>query len=190
MWKVWSLPPQPPVSTDELGQFLRLDTETIISEDAILTRMLQAATGAAEKYLGLAIDSREFIYTEDRGPLDLYSRNLRPGPVKRPEIPLPYTNLLELNSITIDGEALDSSAYTLRDGDPASVLLNFFQRGSLEIRYDAGYEYIPAAIEQGILMHAAYLYEHRGACDVDAALENSGAASFYGPYKVPWGVAL
>jgi uncharacterized phiE125 gp8 family phage protein len=58
---------------------------------------------------------------------------------------------------------------------------------SVEAQFIAGYAgvgSIPAAIVNGIKAYAAFQYEHRGACDIDDALKNSGALGFWKPYKV------
>ena len=185
MWTLSVAPPESPLTAGELAQFLKLDDISAVEETAILERYLNAATAVAEKYLNRSLDLRTFtlIYP---APLP-YLRTVQPSYPKLKRYELPYTMLAQVNSVTVDTTA---ATYEVIGNDPAFVELKSFPTDTLTISYDAGYEYVPAAIEQGILQHAAYLYEHRGACDVTDAMHMSGAASLYRPYRIPAGMVL
>ena len=78
------------------------------------------------------------------------------------------------------------TAVVLRDGyDWPSVVYRVSNAAMIEavVGYGAAAANVPEAIKNAIKSAAAYMFEHRGACDVNEVIRNSGAADFLRPYK-------
>lgn len=73
-----------------------------------------------------------------------------------------------------DGYTWPSVVYRVRDAAIAEYIVGYGVDGS----------FVPEALKNGIKSLAAYLYEHRGACDVDEAMIKSGARDYLKPFKV------
>lgn len=75
----------------------------------------------------------------------------------------------------------------LRRGEvwPTIILRN---ANGIAIRVVAGYgnsgTSVPGPLKEGILSLAAYLFEHRGACDMSEALSKSGAVGLWRSYRL------
>jgi hypothetical protein len=75
----------------------------------------------------------------------------------------------------------------LRRGEvwPTIILRN---ANGIVIRVVAGYgnsgTAVPGPLKEGILALAAYLFEHRGACDMSGALSMSGASALWRSYRL------
>jgi len=87
-------------------------------------------------------------------------------------------------SVTVDNEVLvdgDDYSYDL-DSEPARLTLEQTLACPIVINYDAGYatsEEIPPNALTGIQLLTAYLFDHRGACDVSMAAQQSGAKTMW-----------
>lgn len=170
-----------PATPSELAELLDVT-------DPILGPMLQAATDAAEAWLNSAIVEREFKAYWANFPGYFVQAGISPNLRTAGDcyVELPYTRLLALNSVEVQGEPF--TAYELRRTNPARIYA-YPQTGDLEITYTAGWAPadVPGAIKQGVLMAAAFLYEHRGSCDADGALMRSGGADLMRRYKIELG---
>lgn len=107
-----------------------------------------------------------------------------------PYIELPYADLRDVDSVELDGEALAEEDYET-DADTLPARLHVYGRAwnhKLVIAYEAGMAAsaasVPQAIKTAILMTAAYIFEHRGMCDADEAVRNSGAAHVCKRYRI------
>ena len=187
-----SRPDVPAAKLDDLKAQLRIDDD---SEDTYLTGLLLTASEYAAGYLALSL-----IETELRRQYDMTSRGPQLQPVRfgRNVITLPLGPVTEVESVEVidrEGEAteIEASDYTLDTASqPARIYLHEYHTGReiafLRIDYKAGYgasaEDVPRLIQHGILMHAAYLYEHRGDCSAATAARESGALDTYARYRV------
>lgn len=172
-----------PATPSELAELLGVD-----ATDPLLQPMLEAATDAAETWLNSAIVSRQFEAYWPCWPVTgAITAGLSPQSATADcYVELPYTRLVTVDAVTVAGDAY--SAYETRRTNPAR-LLPYPVAGELSVTYTAGWDLadVPSAIKQGVLMAAAFLYEHRGSCDADAALQRSGAAGIMKRYKIELG---
>jgi hypothetical protein len=87
-------------------------------------------------------------------------------------------------SVTVDDEVLvDGTDYTYDlNSEPARLMLEQTLACPIVINYDSGYETsndIPPNALTGIQLLTAYLFDHRGACDVSTAAQQSGAKTMW-----------
>lgn len=185
-------PTSPAVSVDDLKTHLRIDTA---DEDTYLEGLLLAASDYASGFMARSILTTELTRQYDQ---EEQRPSLRSEYTGRLALALPYPPVSSVDSVVTiarDGTETSISAddYTLDTvSQPARILLHTTVTGrqiaTLRIEYTAGYgdspDDVPALIKQGIMMHAAYMYEHRGDCDSDTAAGLSGATGTYGRYRV------
>lgn len=152
----------------------------------------KSCTDYCRQYIGRALLTTNVMRIWDQATV---MRQLRAERMREQVLYLPYgpvISLTRLYSVTPDGDETDVSNYTLdNDSDPARLYLRESvigrQIATLIAEYSAGYgatvDDVPPAIRHGVLMHVAYLYEHRGDCDAVTAAEKSGAKDLYAQYK-------
>jgi hypothetical protein len=115
------------------------------------------------------------------------------------KIELPYAQLISVGTVTVHGEAV--TEYRAADTLPATikftgwpVMTSTVDEPAIVITYRAGFGElstdVPEAIRSGIVIIAAYIYAHRGACEASEALKMSGAAILLQPWRVRAGVAV
>lgn len=166
-----------PVSVQELQSFLDVDS------DATLEDLLSVATDTVISFLNVDLLPRQWKLTVNlrREPLTVDYRRF---PVRDwGWVELPYTNLVSVDSVKVDGEAVEY--LTDEESRPARVYPKLFG-DQLVITYTAGASKVPATVKTGIKMLAGYLFEHAGACDVTEALKKSGAEAVLRSYRVEW----
>lgn len=166
-----------PVAVQELQSFLDVDS------DAMLEDMLSVATDAVISYLNVDLLPRQWKYTENLRRTQL-TVDYKRFPVREwGWVQLPYTALISVDSVEVDGEAVPY----LEDLEsrPGRVYPQEFG-DQLVITYTAGSTKVPATVRTGIKMLAGYLYEHAGACDVTDAMKKSGAEAVLRSYRVEW----
>lgn len=166
-----------PVSVQELEKFLD------VYDDPILEDMLSIATDAVISYLNVDLLPRQWKYTRNirRYP---FTVDYKRFPVREwGWIELPYTALVSVDSVEVDGEAVEY--LTDDESRPGRVYPKTFG-DQLVITYTAGNARVPATVRTGIKMLATYLFEHAGACDVTDAMKKSGAEAILRPYRVEW----
>jgi uncharacterized phiE125 gp8 family phage protein len=195
------MPDLPAASVDTLRELLRLDDATggEYAEEAYLNQLLLAASDYAAGYL-----NRSLITTEYRRVYDTSYKDGGLSPIceARKPIMLPYPPVAEVTAVyTVDSDGNTTAVtgyYTDFDSEPGRLYItdsSVYTReiASLKVDYTAGYgdtySSVPDGIQQGILQHAAYLYEHRGDCDAEESAKRSGATVMYNRYKVvvTWG---
>ena len=171
-----------PVTADELGAYLGLPVPVAPTDAALLNRLLLAACEYYVRLSGCELLSRDYTYATSRTPERREGLTgvapMASGAVWWIELPL--VPVAALTSVKVDGELTTDYQADLSHV-PARIDLR--AQGAVEIAYTAGYATaaeIPATVTTGILMLAAYLYEHRGACSVGDAAEQSGAAAMFG----------
>lgn len=185
-------PPAAPVMTPaEAKEWLGLDV-TDVSQDAMLTGLIEAATEAVEKYTRRALINRTYLATYDGWPsgrsnLPIFE-GLRDGPVTGTGAGYLYLLKPPLVSVSkvawnlMDGTSVDpwaSSNYLVDASDPdqygrlvlaydATPPSPLAEAGGLQIEYVAGYGAmaadVPYALRQGVAMVMAYMYGNRGDC--------------------------
>lgn len=181
-------PLQPAVADQQIQDFLAMD-----GFDPIATALALAATEAAINYLQRELVTRERTVTYQDWPFSgSKSIGISPSCAEYDgRIELPYAAPLDaVSAVTVYGE--NQLDYAVMKTQPAAVETNQLpqdgnKQSAIEVVYTAGYGAqadVPAVIQSAILMMTAYMYEHRGACDADNAMQQSGAAMMLQPYRV------
>ena len=166
-----------PVDAADIAAFIGVD-----ADDVLLPGMLQAATDAVIRYINQDLLEREWVGIV---PVPQSARLQLSPYIDHPStFELPYTALLEVTSVTANGD--EAMEYTLQDQRrPAKITVHGWDYLSeIRVEYTAGMASIPAAIKTAIMMVAAFMYEHRGACDGMDAINKSGAANLLRTYRV------
>lgn len=176
-------------TVESLQALLKVD-----DDESLLQSLLLVATEYAERYLSRTIVSgtwmRQFDGPASRGGLQREDKMLRWAYLPYP----PLVSVDKVYSLDTDGNKSDITGYYVDEGStPARLVFTetFGGRSVAQVRieYTCGYggEYasgVPYLIQQGILQHAAYMYEHRGDCGAEQAAKLSGAIGTYGMYRV------
>ena len=183
-------PAMPAASVDDLRALLRLDSEGEYPDNDYLTTLLLSASEFASRFLSRTLIVTEWTKQYDR-PFPL------PGlALERKEgygIKLAYPPVISVDRVyTIDnsGDQKDITGFYFDDLSSRVVIKTSVSGRDIDmlrVEYTAGYgdTYVdvPQLIQQGILQHAAYMYEHRGDCPVGDAAGLSGAKQIYGSYR-------
>ena len=170
-----------PVTAAELAAFIGVD-----ASDPLLAGILLAATDAVIRYLNQDLIQREWVGLI-KAPTST-GWQLSPYTLPQTTFELPYTALVSVEAVmTTD---LTDVQYVLQSKrKPARItLLDWDYQTDVEVEYTAGIAAtaadVPAAIKSGIMMLAAFLYDHRGECDAMDAIKRSGAANMLKFYRV------
>lgn len=181
---------EPAASAAELREALRLEDDEYSEED-LLTEFLMAATDYANGYLGRSLTERVVLRQFEAPKM---ARGLSANALRDRPLLLPYPPVTSVDRVYLvdnDGEetTIDSGDYWLDDGKtPPELVVNLSMWSSrLRVLYTAGYPEgtIPDAIHRGVLLHAAYMYSHRGdLCEAEEAAVKSGAVALYRRHRV------
>ena len=179
---------EPVITNAELADWLGVD-----DTDPLLPVMATTATSAAIEFLQSELISRQrqTIYQEWPSVGTNTAPSISPNNISsKLYIDLPYARLISVDFLILGGTIttdykevislpaklyIDSPVVTSETGNPA-----------ISVTYTAGYGAIadvPQAIKSAVSMLAAYMFDHRGACDAMSALDQSGAAMALTPYK-------
>lgn len=152
-----------PLSLAEIKAHLRVETD---AEDGLLASYLIAAREAVERYLRRALISQGW-----RLVLDLWPE----GPVRFPRPPLLAVDAVRVFDADNVASLVDPARYHVESRAEPGFLLPTDgeslprpgrRHGGIEIDFTAGFgegwNDVPAAIRQALLMMIAELYEHRG----------------------------
>lgn len=180
---------QPAVNISQLAAWLG----DLPSDDPVLNMVAIAATAQVVEFLQSELLTRTRRLVINQYPLTgtlSYPSLSRQDVDPKRVIELPYAQLLEVTEFKVYGE--DTTDYEVLESKPASVYIptvySTESKPFLEAEYTAGYgddiSDIPEAIHMGVMMLAAFMYEHRGACDANEALMKSGAHSYLYPYRL------
>jgi len=201
-------PATEPVTVDELKAFIEFDVSDT-SRDALMAILITTAREQFELYTGRALITQEWKLTLDHWPgySEKWWDGVKQGAISElrgnpAEVYLPSYRLQSVDAVTVYDEAGNSEVVNVSDTfivdtqqEPGRLVLKDSKAwpvalqtaNAVEIEYTAGYgnaSAVPSAIKHAILAMAGYLFEHRGACDVDDAFSASGAKSTAGMYKV------
>ena len=166
-----------PVSIADMADYVGADVT-----DPILPGLLVAATDAVIAHIKRDLLPRTWIASQYLGAG--FAPRLSPYALADGVVDLPFSDELStVSGVTIDGE---SAGHTLRLGRPSAVAIDAYLSGQLRIEYTAGMSPIPVAITESIKIVCAYLYEHRGRCDMGAAVQASGASYVLRPWRVEY----
>jgi hypothetical protein len=165
-----------PVELGQFAQFVGADPS-----DPLLPGLLIAATDAAIRWINQDLTPRQWVCIV---PVpDLRDKQISPqGRISR-TVELPYTALIEVESVTAGGVALDWSVQPERM--PAKITVPAWDMAEeLKITYTAGMTLIPVSIKTAIMMIGGFLFDHRGGCDAMDAISKSGAINLLRSYRV------
>lgn len=174
-----------PVTVQELADWLGADVN-----DPLLTPLLNSATDAAIRFLNYDLEPRAWTLTLWDWPV--FGTKTWPNvgkPVSRlkREIELPYAAIQSVTSVEVYGNVITD--YVTRDNSivfAKGVPYDRYKENedpAIVVNYTAGLDPISDSIKDGIKMLAAFMYEHRGECDVMQGLQRSGAAMLLQPYR-------
>lgn len=170
-----------PVDPEELADYLGLDYES--SDDVLLSSFLLTSCGWYIANMSHELLSRDYSLKFDYYPAegDGYTGLSPISPNLNDWIDIPLYPVIAVTDVT--AEAVTQTFTFDTDSKPPRVFLDDKFVQEIDITYSAGYtskSEIPPNTILGIQMMAAFLYEHRGACDIDDAAKQSGAMSVWG----------
>lgn len=159
-------PAKNPVSQTEVQNQLNLDADQLSADSSLIDRLIVAATGWAERYLGKQLITATWS--------NYYNLFTEPMVVWYP--PVQSVEKIEYKNDSGNQVTVSSNDYVLDARiDPAEVRLSAGKTwpsntedevSPVEIKVKAGYgdnpEDVPAEIRQAILMKLTQLYENRG----------------------------
>jgi len=136
-----------PVSLDEAKLYLRVLHN---DEDFLIESFIKAAVDKAEQITGRALSVRTY---------ELYKNKVE-------NTELPYPPLRAVNAVEVkDGDTYKAVEYVLDDkATPAVIYIDGQDCSDIncfKITFECGYDSVPEAIKQWILVQVATLYEHR-----------------------------
>lgn len=194
-----------PVSNGDVLGYLELPTSGADAE--MISRMISTARQHIEDMLGLAFITQTWIVALDRWPtgIEPWWDGVRQGAIsdlhgKAQSYELPRYPLISVDTVNVydqNGTAtsvniadtFDIDTYrmpgrmTLRNNATWPIALR--NSNAIEITYKAGYggaDDVPFPLRQAVIQFAAYLFEHRGGCDLTEGFTKSGAAALAGQY--------
>lgn len=126
--------------------------EDAADEDAIIARLIAAATAH--------LDGRAGLLGRALAPQTWTWAGRIPDTGR---VVLPLAPVLSITSVTVDGDALASSAYELADADNGEIDLEGYACAAAVIVFEAGYAdaEIPEPLKHAILLLVAHWFEHR-----------------------------
>lgn len=150
-----------PIKLGLVKDYLRIDHD---EEDEMISTMLFAAIDYAEKFIRRSIIKKEYELI-----------------TKGNSIKLPNPPIIEVKSVTVDGEDVE-----FEFEEPNHLKIDNF--GKVIVRYEAGYDELPKAIEQALLMLTSHYYENREIVIVGTSVIRIPftVESLLYPYKSGW----
>lgn len=174
-----------PVTEQELADWLGAD-----ASDPVLHSLLLSATDAVVRSLGYDLNARSWTLTKWDWPVvgTRTDRSVSPAPYYvQCEVQLPYAAIQSVESVKAYGQEVTDfvtreDSIVLPQGIPNQQYKSN-ENPALLVTYTAGLAPIPASVIDAVKMLSAFLYEHRGECDVMDGLPRSGAAMLLQPYR-------
>ncbi|WP_026470033.1 head-tail connector protein [Alkanindiges illinoisensis] len=131
---------------ERVKEWLKL--QAVAVDDELLQRLIDAASAFVEKWLGFTVLRHEVVRWMDGNGKD--------------ELVLTDPHILAINSITIDGRLIPAGQY--RHADWWLILdCACFSRGrrNICIKYDIGFDTVPADIENAVIDLVALGYKEK-----------------------------
>lgn len=159
-------PSAEPISLAELKAHLRVDGD---DEDALLAGLIRTAREHLERTAGLALISQDWRLYLDHWP-ETGVVEIGRGPVLSVGAVRAFDELGEESEISLAGHLLDGvrrpARLWLRERPAARQAIN-----GVEIDFTAGFgeagQDVPDVLKRAMLVHAAHMYEFRGAVPVE-----------------------
>lgn len=197
-----------PVTAAELRTYVRADLGTLTNEEADL--YIAQARSFLEETTGLAFVSQKWRLTYDSWPgyIEPWWDGVREMPVTElargtpRALELPRYPLISVTDVKVYDEASTETAVNIAqtfdidiEQRPGRLGLKFGETWPLATRptnavlieYTAGFgttaAEVPPTLRAAVLHLAAYLYDHRGECDMTGAYAKSGARDMVGTYS-------
>lgn len=143
-----------------------LNLQAVTTDDVLLQRLIDAASAFVESWLGFAVMRHEVVKWTDGNGKD--------------ELVLASSHILTINSITIDSRTIPPDQY--RHADWWIVLNNgCFSRGrrNICIKYDMGFDSVPADIENAVIDLIGLAYNERDRIGFQSKSLASETVSFF-----------
>lgn len=156
-YEIVTPPSAPAVSLAEAKAFMRVEND---ADDAVIEAMIYAATDSAELYTGRVFAPTVFRISQAGGS----SFRILRAPVTS------FAGAQSWNGTEFVN--ISGALYMPSSSFPTVSIPNYISAPTgvafgLQATFTAGYDVLPPALKQGLLMHINYLYENRG--DVEAA---------------------
>ena len=175
-----------PILTEDMANFLGLPLPLSTADEVLLDGLLVASCQFYIDYTNNELLTRTYAFRSDRFP-ERQSGFGGLGAMSSNQdwwITIPVWPITIVNSVTVDGEILtdiDDYSYDL-NSKPSRLNLVETLSPDIVVDYDSGYataSEIPKNAISGIQLLTAYLFDHRGACDVSMAAKESGAITLW-----------
>ena len=175
-----------PISTSDMANFLGLPMPLTVADEVLIDGLLVASCKFYIDYTNKELLIRNYTLRYDRYP-ERQSAFGGLGAMHSNQdwwITFPVWPVDNIVSVTVDSEVLvDGTDYTYDlNSEPARLMLEQTLACPIVVDYDSGYansEDIPANALTGIQLLTAYLFDHRGSCDVSTAAQQSGAKTMW-----------
>lgn len=159
-------PAAEPISLAELKAHLRVDDD---DEDVLLAALIKTARGHLERSAGLALIRQGWRLYLDCWP-EIGTIEIARGPVISVDAVRAFDELGEESEISLAGHVLDGvqrpARLWLRERPAVRQAIN-----GVEVDFIAGFgetgEDVPDTLKRAMLIHAAHMYEFRGAVPVE-----------------------
>ncbi len=198
-----------PVTLADFKLFLGIDSSDSTWND-LLNALIETARDACERYTGRALIRQTWKLYLDHLPgastewwdgmreLPVTAIRGRPAPIHLVRYPVQSVTSVKLYDEDDTATTVSTDVYQVDlASEPPRISVRREQvwpavtlraMNGVEVEFVAGYgataSTVPSALREGIKLLAAYLFEHRGACDVDSAVSQSGASSMWRMYKL------
>lgn len=166
-------PAEEPVTLAEAKAHLRVDSS---DDDAMITRLIAASRRAAENYMRRSLVTQSWKLSFD---------DYAPAEILLPRGPVQSVTSVKIVARDSTETAVSASTYYLSASKEKLVLSAAPIGHRVEIVYVAGFggaSAVPEEIKQGLLAHAAGLYEHRSG-DMALTLETQ---KLYDIHRAVW----
>ena len=172
-----------PISLAELKAHLRLAGDV---ENALLAALIRTAREHLERSAGLALTSQNWRLYLDAWP-EIGAIEIARGPVIAVDAVRAFDELGEESEIPLAGHVLDGvqrpARLWLRERPAARQAIN-----GIEVDFAAGFgeagEDVPDMLKRAMLIHAAHMYEFRGAVPVE--MQPTGVPEGYDRLVAPF----